>query len=40
MIEISTGTEIPQIPTGISPNLIKFIKQCLIRDPNLRPSAE
>jgi Serine/threonine protein kinase len=40
LMKIALSDEIPQIPDNISDELKDFIKQCLQRDPTLRPHAK
>lgn len=40
LMKIALSDEIPQIPDNISDELKDFIRQCLQRDPTLRPHAK
>ena len=39
ILKIGLQDEIPLIPESLSDDLVDFIKQCLNRDPLLRPTA-
>lgn len=39
MLKVADPTKLPNIPEDLSPNCIDFIKKCLIREYEKRPTA-